>query len=168
MSSFGKTTYEELCAAAGLVGPVVDGPEIMLCIGTSAEIEKPQQKLAPGAGRTRKWRWRYHWDNKARAYRAYVFLVIERADDPDDRRLVFRGLAAVFGCPGLSDEFRESVFDKKSKADRLDEIDRQLMRLLYQHIANGAGKESILAAVDKNWAEMVMPPAGDETDGSKL
>ena len=168
ISAFGKTTYEELCDAAGMVGEVANGPEIVLCTGTSEEIQKLKQKLVPDVNRTQKWTWCYRWDNKTRAYRSYVFLVIDRADDPADRRWVFRGLAAVFGCPGLSDEFSESVFDKNSKADRLGEMDRQLLRLLYQHVPNRAGKDAILRTVQTNWAAMVAPETEGGSDGSKV
>ncbi|MDF3058800.1 MAG: hypothetical protein K0R17_3015 [Rariglobus sp.] len=167
MSAFGKTTYEELCAAAGMAGPAANGPEIVLCTGTMAEIQKLKQKLAPDVDRTQKWSWSYQWNDKTRAYLAHVFVATEEDDDPNDRRLVFRGLAAAFGCPGLSDEFPESAFDKKSKADHLGEIDRQLIRLLYQHVASRAGKDAIISAAEKNWAAMVAPVTGEGAGGAK-
>jgi hypothetical protein len=158
MTGFGKTTYEELCDTAGFLGPATDAPEITLCVGNSAEIQKLKQKLAPGVDRTQRWNWQYEWNGKRSCFDAFIFVVADTKDDvAETRRLVFRMMAAVFGCPGSSDEFEQSAFDKNSSADQLAEIDRQLVRLLYQKVANRAGRDGVLAAVQGNWIEMVAP-----------
>lgn len=160
-SDFGRETYEDFCAAAGLTGPAADGPEIVLCTGTAAELQKLANKFAPDV-QVRTWSWRYRWDNQKRAYVAYVFVVTDGKDAAEARRLIFRCVSAVLGCPGISDEFRQSAFAKDSKADRLTDIDRQLVRLLYQHIEHGASRDRVLRATEKEWAALVAPATSGE------
>lgn len=159
LADFGRKTYEELCDAAGFAGTPDADAEITLCIGSSGEIEKLKQSLAPSANRGGTWTWHYRWSGSG--YKAFVFFVPETDKETENRRKVFRGVAAVFGCPGSSDEFTESVFHSKSEADGLGPMDRQLVRLVYTQLENRAGRDKLLVAVEKNWAAMVAPPKAD-------
>ena len=158
MTEFGKTTYDDLCSAAGFSDAVADGPEITLCVGKIGEIQKLKQKLAPDVDRIQRWTWHYEWNGKKNCYTACMFVVADDDTDPEEtKRLVFKTVAAVFGCPGSSDEFSQSAFDKESKADRLADIDKQLVRLLYQKVPNRSGRDGVLSAVQGHWAALVAP-----------
>lgn len=163
LADYAQKTYDEFCAAAGFTGAPAKGPEIVVCLGSMAEIEALKQKLEPEAQRSTPWTWRYRWIPEKNAYRAFVFFVPEAAGETENRRQVFRGIAAVFGCPGASTEFPQSSFEPKSQADALDDIDRHLVRLMYTHINDRASRDNILVAVEKNWAAMVSPPKGPAT-----
>lgn len=159
LADFGRKTYDELCDAAGFSGAPDAEAEITLCIGSTGEIEKLKQTLAPSANRGGTWTWHYRWTGSG--YKAFVFFVPEEGKETEHKRQVFRGVAAVFGCPGSSDEFADSVFHSKSEADGLGPMDRQLLRLVYTQLEHRAGRDKLLAAVEKNWAVMVAPPKAE-------
>ena len=156
LAAYGRTVYDQFCDAAGFVGLPAKGSEIVLCIGTTTEVEKMKQKLAPGANRGGKWTWHYRWEGNH--FEGYVFFVPSAGLELENRRQVFRGMAAVFGCPGRSDEFPDSAFHPNSEASELGPIDRQLVRLVYTQLDEQAGKDELFLAVQKNWAAMVAAP----------
>lgn len=155
LAEFGQKTYDAFCDAAGFTGDKDANAEITLCIGSQQEIDKLKQSLAPGANRGGRWTWHYRWVGGG--YKAFVFFVPEQGKDAENRRQVFRGIAAVFGCPGSSDEFSGSAFHSKSEAAELSPIDRQLVRLVHTQLDSRAGRDKLLQAVEKNWASMVAP-----------
>lgn len=154
---FSKELFETFCDAAGLAGTATDGSRIVICTGSQAEIEKLQQKHAPDSNRTQASTWQYRWDNTTRAYTAHIFVVTDNADDAEIRQRVFRCVTAIMGCAGRSDEFPASAFHNQAKTHTLTDIDRQLVRLLYQHVPNRATRDAVFAAVEKHWAAMVAP-----------
>ncbi len=158
LAAHGQKVYDEFCDAAGFVEPPAAGPEIVLCVGTAAEVEKLRQTLAPDANRGQAWTWCYRWDGRKQSYVSFVFFVPEDGQEEDNRRQVFRGIAAVFGCTGTSDEFPASAFHPKSELSELGAMDRQLVRLVYTQLDERAGRDKLLLTVEKNWAAMVAPP----------
>lgn len=157
---FSKATFDTFCDAAGLIGPPADGPEIVICTGTKTEIHKLQEKHAPDSNPAETFRWNYRWDGKKYTYKAHIFVVTDNAADEEIRLRVFRCVSAIMGCPGRSDEFPGSAFHNQAKAPALEEIDRQLVRLLYQHLPNNATRDAVLGAVEKHWVSMVAPEGG--------
>lgn len=154
-----RALYGDFCGAAGFMEETVSGaPEIEFYIGSLNQINGHKQRLVPDASRSQTSTWAMRMDQKERRLRVYLFLVAE-ADDAESRHLMAKLIAAAFGLPGTGKEFPESLFHVKSIAEWASELDRQLIRLLYEHLPQYATRDTVLAAVEQHWGAMIAPAA---------
>ena len=157
LADFGRKTYTDFCQAAGLTGAPAIGPEIVLCVGTAAEIEALRQKWTPEKRIQGTWTWSSEFNQKLQCFNFFLFVIDDHRNPDKSRREVLKCMAASFGFCGTSQEFSQSCFYPNSNAEELSDIDRQLVRCYYAYMINGSTNQQIGAAVEKNWAAMVAP-----------
>lgn len=157
LDELAQAFYGDFCDAAGFMEEAAsDAPEIALFIGSMNEINEHKKRLVPDLSRSQTWMWAMRRDQKDQRLRVYLFLVAE-ADDAESRHRMVKLIGAAFGLPGTGKEFPESLFHVKSDAERASELDRQLVRLLYEHLPQYATRDTVLSAVEQHWAAMVGP-----------
>ncbi len=149
LKAFVVAAYDEICKEAKLSTP---GPlELSVYIGSSVELGKMDSIKKRLSGQTEH-SWWYQGDHDWNLKYADVILCSDRLSGAAAKNTLLKDMLRGFGLIGESREFEESCLSTKiTQRTELSELDRQLIRFQYGHLASGTRKADLRKMVDAYW-----------------